>query len=156
MTKTIIFVIMKTSKKIFNSRISEIGQCRLIEMPKIHNPAGNITVIDGKMNLPFETKRVYYLYDVPGGECRGGHAHKELYQLIIAASGSFDVVLDDGKNKNTFNLNQPFIGLLVIPGIWRELQNFSSGSICLVLASHVYDENDYIRDYKNFMDLKNE
>jgi hypothetical protein len=128
--------------------------CRLIELPKIHNRAGNITAINGLAEIPFDIERVYYLYDIPGGAERGGHAHKELQQLIVAASGSFDVLLDDGNNQKVISLNRPYFGLLIVPGIWRELHNFSSGSICLVLASQHYDELDYIRDYKQFKKLK--
>jgi hypothetical protein len=122
---------------------------------KIHNRDGNITIIEGRNNLPFEIKRIYFLYDIPSGEYRGGHAHKELYQLIVAAAGSFNVLLDDGENKKIVTLNRPDYGLLVLPGIWRELMEFSSGSICLVLASHVYSELDYIRDYQMFLAFKN-
>jgi len=129
-----------------------IDDCNVIGLTKIHNPAGNITIIQNDGNLPFNVKRIYYLYDVPGGAERGGHAHKELYQLIVAASGSFDVVLDDGKKKNTFSLNRPSFGLVIVPGIWREVVNFSSGAICLVLASHKYDEDDYIRNHEDFLD----
>jgi len=110
--------------------------------------------VEGLKNLPFEVRRTYYLYDIPGGESRGGHAHKELYQLIIAAGGSFDVLLDDGENKKVVTLNRPYFGLLVVPGIWRELLEFSSGAICLVLASHKYEESDYIREYAQFMEFK--
>lgn len=133
---------------------STIYNCNVVELPKVHNPAGNITAINANYNIPFDIQRIYYLYDVPGGENRGGHAHKELKQLLVAASGSFDVVLDDGINKKTVSLNRPYIGLTIVPGIWRELQNFSSGSICLVLASHKYDENDYIRNYSDFKKYK--
>jgi len=105
-------------------------------------------------DIPFKIKRVYYLYDVPGGEERGGHAHKKLYQLVVAASGSFDIVLDDGKMKKSINLNRPYFGLSIVPGIWREIVNFSSGSICLVLASEFYSIKDYIRDYQLFRNLK--
>jgi dTDP-4-dehydrorhamnose 3,5-epimerase-like enzyme len=122
---------------------------------KIHNRSGNITVIEDKHQLQFDVKRVYYLYDVPSGVDRGGHAHKELHQLIVAASGSFDVVLDDGRNKKVVELNRPDFGLVIVPGIWRELINFSSGAICLVLASHKYDESDYIRDKEGFIKFKN-
>jgi len=132
----------------------KITDCRLIELPKIHNRAGNITAINGLAEIPFDIERVYYLYDIPGGAERGGHAHKELQQLIVAASGSFDVLLDDGNNQKVISLNRPYFGLLIVPGIWRELHNFSSGSICLVLASQHYDELDYIRDYKQFKKLK--
>jgi dTDP-4-dehydrorhamnose 3,5-epimerase-like enzyme len=110
--------------------------------------------VENSDSIPFDVKRVYYLYDVPGGESRGGHAHCELYQLIVAAGGSFDVVLDDGKVKRTIALNRPYHGLLIVPGLWRELQNFSSGATCLVLASEKYDEKDYIRDYEDFLRYK--
>lgn len=127
-----------------------------MELPKIHNRAGNITPIHGNINVPFDIQRVYYLYDIPGGETRGGHAHKDLYQLIIAASGSYDVLLDDGVNKKVVNLNRPYYGLLVIPGIWRELLNFSSGAICMVLTNMKYDPDDYLRDYRDFKVKKND
>ena len=133
---------------------SKIFDCCVHELPKIHNRAGNITPITGLVNIPFETKRVYFLYDIPGGETRGGHAHRNLQQLIIAASGSFDVLLDDGINKKIINLNRPYFGLHVVPGIWRELINFSSGAICLVLASLKYDEHDYLRNYEEFINFK--
>lgn len=106
--------------------------------------------------IPFDVKRVYYLYDIPGGESRGGHAHKELHQLIVAVSGSFNVMLDDGNVRRTFTLNRPYQGLLVVPGIWRTLDDFSSGSVCLVLASMLYSETDYIRKYDQFLKYKNE
>lgn len=128
--------------------------CNLIELPKIYNRAGNITVIQGDNSKLFEIKRIYYLYDVPGDAKRGGHAHKTLIQLIVAASGSFDVILDDGKNKKIVQLNRPYYGLLIGPGIWRELINFSSGSICLVLASEKYSEGDYIRNYSDFISFQ--
>jgi len=130
-----------------NKLVSDIHGCNVVELSKIHRPQGNITIIQNGSHQPFDIKRVYYLYDVPGGSERGGHAHRELYQLIVAASGSFDVILDDGRNKKIIQLNRPYFGLLVVPGIWREIVNFSSGAICLVLASHKYDEADYIRDY---------
>lgn len=133
---------------------SSVYDCSIIEMDKCHRIKGNLTVIESLKTIPFDIQRVYYLYDVPGGESRGGHAHKELQQLIVSASGSFNVLLDDGKIKRTFTLNRPYQGLLVVPGIWRELEDFSSGSVCLVLASLVYDENDYIRDYSDFLDFK--
>jgi hypothetical protein len=133
---------------------SSIYNCNVITLPKIHNRAGNITALNNSIDLPFDICRVYYLYDIPGGELRGGHAHKELQQLIIAVSGSFDITLDDGLNKKTVSLNRPYYGLHVLPGIWRELNNFSSGAICLVLASHKFDENDYIRDYSQFINWK--
>jgi len=110
--------------------------------------------VQNNIEVPFEVKRCYYLYDVPGGEERGGHAHKELHQLIVAASGSFDVILNDGNIKRTISLNRPYYGLLVVPGIWRELNNFSSGSVCLVLASEVYKKEDYIRSYNDFLEWK--
>ena len=128
-----------------------INNCTLIELPKITNRAGSITIVNGGDEVFFTIERVYYLYDVPGGESRGGHAHRQLYQLIVAASGSFDVIVDDGENKKTVSLNKPNFGLLLTPGIWRELENFSSGAICLVMASTKYDESDYIRDYNDFI-----
>lgn len=133
---------------------SSVFDCVILPLNKIHNRAGNITIVEGDNNLPFDIKRVYYLYDIPGGEARGGHAHRNLSQLIVAASGSFDVLLDDGKNKKVVTLNRPDFGLMVIPGIWRELMEFSSGAICLVLASEKYDEEDYIREYSEFKTIK--
>lgn len=124
-----------------------IDNCKIIELPKIADPRGNLTFVENGNHIPFDIKRVYYLYDVPGGSERGGHAHKELNQLIIAMSGSFDVVLDDGLNKKRFHLNRSYYGLYVCPMIWRELDNFSSGSVCMVLASNLFDEDDYYRDY---------
>jgi hypothetical protein len=129
---------------------SSVYDCVILPLSKIHNRAGNITVVQGKENIPFDIKRIYYLYDIPGGEDRGGHAHLELSQLIVAASGSFDVLLYDGNNKKIVTLNRPDYGLLIVPGIWREIIEFSSGGICLVLASHKYDESDYIRDQDKF------
>ena len=129
---------------------NSVYDCVILPLSKIHNRAGNITVVEGQKNIPFDVKRIYYLYDIPGGENRGGHAHIELTQLIIAASGSFDVLLDDGINKKIVTLNRPDYGLMVVPGIWRELMEFSSGGICLVLASHKYDEADYIRSITKF------
>lgn len=128
-----------------------IELCRVIELPKIHEPRGNLTFVEGGVHVPFAIERVYYLYDVPGGAERGGHAHKALHQLIIAMSGSFDVVLDDGGRKQRFHLNRSYQGLYVCPMIWRELDNFSSGSVCMVLASNRYDESDYYRDYGDFV-----
>ena len=135
--------------------ISSVYDCTIIELDKHHSDRkGNISVVENYRDIPFEVRRTYYLYDVPGGESRGAHAHKELSQLIIAASGSFTVTLDDGNVKRTFLLNRPYQGLYIVPGIWRTLDDFSSGSVCLVLASHGYDENDYIRDYNKFIKLK--
>jgi len=131
-----------------------VFDCSIIDVSKVHNEAGNITVIENGINIPFDVKRVYYLYDIPGGEARGGHAHYELEQYLIAASGSFDVILDDGKNRKIVTLNRPNLALHIVPGLWRELDNFSSGSISLVLASHIYDEKDYIRDYNKFLKFK--
>lgn len=133
---------------------SSVYDCVILPLNKIHNRAGNITIVEGDNNVPFSIKRIYYLYDIPGGENRGGHAHKELHQLIIAASGSFNVLLDDGQNKKIVTLNRPDFGLMIVPGIWRELFEFSSGAICLVLASHEYDEADYIRDSREFKRFK--
>lgn len=155
---------VKLQKEILNNQLitttisnhsSSVYDCTIIELNKHHSDRkGNITVVENNLTIPFEIKRTYYLYDIPGGEERGAHAHKQLHQLIIAASGSFDVVLNDGKVKRTFTLNRPYQGLLVVPGIWRELSNFSSGSVCLVLASMLYDESDYIRDYANYLNYK--
>ncbi|HJH60369.1 MAG TPA: FdtA/QdtA family cupin domain-containing protein [Bacteroidetes bacterium] len=132
-----------------------VFDCTLIELDKHHSDAkGNISVVENGKAVPFQVKRTYYLYDVPGGGSRGAHAHKELQQLIVAASGSFDVTLDDGNVKRTFTLNRPYQGLLVVPGIWRDLNNFSAGSVCLVLASEKYDEEDYIRNYTDFIKYK--
>jgi hypothetical protein len=128
-----------------------IDNCKIIDLPKIADPRGNLTFIEGGDHIPFDIQRVYYLFDVPGGAERGGHAHKGLHQLIIAMSGSFDVVLDDGKNKKRVHLARSYYGLYVCPMIWRELDNFSSGSVCMVLASNKYDEEDYYRNYEDFM-----
>ena len=137
-------------------RETTIEDCRLVQLDKHHSDRkGNLSVVEGGKEVSFEVKRVYYLYDVPGGESRGGHAHKALYQLIVAVSGSFSVTLDDGKNKKTFVLNRPYQGLLVVPGIWRTLDDFSSGAVCMVLASEKYDEMDYVREYEEFLSLKN-
>jgi hypothetical protein len=128
-----------------------LDDCRLIDLPKIAEPRGNLTFIEGKRQVPFDIQRVYYLYDVPGGAERGGHAHKDLQQLIVAMSGSFDIVLDDGREKKRVHLNRSYFGLYICPMIWREMDNFSSGAVCLVLASNLYDEADYYRDYGEFL-----
>jgi hypothetical protein len=128
-----------------------IDLCKIIELPKIVDPRGNLTFVESGNQIPFDIQRVYYLYDVPGGSERGGHAHKGLHQLIIAMSGSFDVVLDDGKKKKRVHLSRSYYGLYVCPMIWRELDNFSSGSVCMVLASNKYDEADYYRDYAEYL-----
>jgi dTDP-4-dehydrorhamnose 3,5-epimerase-like enzyme len=133
-----------------DKNIGRLNKCRIIDLPKIADARGNLTFIEENNHIPFEIQRVYYLYDVPGGESRGGHAHRKLEQFIIAASGSFDVILDDGVNSERFYLNRSYFGLYIPTMIWRELENFSSGSVCLVLASHFYDEDDYIRDYDEF------
>ena len=135
---------------------STVYDCSIIEMPKHHHEKGNLTVVENGQTIPFDIKRAYYLYDIPGGESRGGHGHKSLWQLIVAAGGSFTVTVDDGKIKRTFLLNRPYHGLLVKPGIWRTLDDFSSGAVCLVLASETYDPDDYIRDYNDFLKFKNE
>lgn len=136
------------------AKTNSISDCTVISLPKIHNRSGNLTSIHSNCEVPFSIERIYYLYDIPGGEERGGHAHKGLYQLIVAASGSFEVVLKDAVNMKTISLNQPYVGLNVVPGIWRELVNFSSGAICLVLASEKYDEQDYIRDFTMYRSFK--
>lgn len=128
-----------------------IEHCRIIDLPKVANPSGNLTFIEGDRHVPFALKRVYYLYDVPGGAERGGHAHKELHQFLIAMTGSFDVLLDDGTQKKRYQLNRSYYGLYVCPMVWREISNFSSGSVCLALASAFYEESDYIRDYQAFL-----
>ncbi|HZI20735.1 MAG TPA: FdtA/QdtA family cupin domain-containing protein [Pyrinomonadaceae bacterium] len=127
-----------------------IADCRMIELTKISDPRGSLTFIEGARHVPFEIRRVYYLYDVPGGATRAGHGHRRLQQLMIAMSGSFDVVLDDGNEKRRIHLNRPYYGLYIAPMIWRELENFSSGSVCTVLASDYYDESDYFYDYEEF------
>lgn len=124
---------------------------RIIELPKIHDPRGNLTVAQEFKDVPFEIHRAYWVYDVPGGESRGGHAHKKLYQLLVATSGSFTVTLDDGENRQTYLLNHPWQALLIQPGTWRTLDDFSSGAVCLCLASAPFDEDDYIRDYDDFI-----
>ena len=132
--------------------MSPLDQVRIIDLPKVADQRGNLTFVEGGRHVPFEIKRIYYLYDVPGGAERGGHAHKALQQLIIAMSGSFDVVLDDGAQKKRVHLNRPYYGLYVPTMLWRELDNFSSGAVCMVLASNLYDEQDYYRNYRDFLD----
>jgi hypothetical protein len=131
-----------------------IELCKIIDLSKISDQRGNLTFIEGDHQIPFSIKRVYYLYDVPGGSERGGHAHKDLHQLIVAMSGSFDVILDDGENRTHFHLDSPCKGLYVCPMIWRKLYNFSSGSVCMALASDYYDETEYYRDYEDFMQAR--
>jgi hypothetical protein len=131
--------------------MTTIHDCCLVELGKIHAPEGNLTVVENGKPIHFDVKRVYYLYDVPGGETRGGHAHRALRQLVVAPMGAFDIVLDDGKEKKTVTLNRAYQGLLIVPMIWREVVNFSSGGVCLVLASTLYEEGDYIRDHKSFL-----
>lgn len=132
-----------------------VFDCTIMELDKHHSDRkGNLTVVENGTTLPFDVKRVYYLYDVPGGESRGAHAHRKLEQLIVAASGSFTVTLDDGKSKRTFFLNRPYQGLYVKPGLWRDLGDFSSGAVCMVLASDVYDAADYVRDYNEFIEFR--
>ena len=135
-------------------KATTVFDCNILQLPRIYSPAGSITSVNNSKEVPFSVERIYYLFDVPGGEARGGHAHKNLNQLLVAASGSFDVIIDDGNVKRTFHLSRPYTGLYMPSGLWRELDNFSSGSICLVLASTVYDETDYIRDYTAFKQWK--
>lgn len=128
-----------------------VEDSRIIDLPKISDPRGNLTFVEGGRHIPFDIKRVYYLYDVPGGSERGAHGHRDLQQLIIAMSGSFDITLDDGCNKLSFHMNRSYYGLYVPPMMWREIDNFSSGAVCMVLASGYYDEADYFRDYEQFL-----
>lgn len=136
-----------------NHKTSRIDQCKLIEFDKHHHANGNLSVVENGEQVPFDIKRVFYIYDVPGGEERGGHSHKELTQVIVAISGAFDVLIDDGVNQRTITLNRPYQGLLVAPGVWSQQYNFSSGSVCLVLASDHYNEADYVRNYDEFKKL---
>ena len=129
-----------------------LDSCILIDFPRVEDVRGNLTFIEGNRHVPFEIKRVYYLYDVPGGATRGGHAHKTLQQLLVAMSGSFDVVLDDGHERKRFHLNRSYFGLYIPPMVWRELDNFSSGSVCMALASDFFSEEDYFRDYHSFLE----
>jgi hypothetical protein len=131
-------------------RKHSVYDCALIKLPQVGGRSGNITSVNNAMELPFDIKRVFYLYDIPGGESRGAHAHKECHQFLIAVSGSFEVLLNDGLTERLAQLNRPYYGLHIPPGIWASEINFSAGSICLVLASHVYNETDYIRDYAEF------
>lgn len=133
-----------------------VDDCHIIELDHHHSQRkGDISVVEENKEIPFEIKRFYYLYDIPGGVERGGHAHRQLYQFIVAVSGCFTVVLDDGKSRRSFTLNRPYMGLLVTPGMWRTLEDFSSGSVCMVLASEYYDEKDYIRDHDSFLEYRN-
>ncbi len=134
--------------------VSTVDDCRLLELPRMQSAAGSITPVEGGREVPFAIERVYYLYDVPGGESRGGHAHRALQQLIVSVMGSFDIVLDDGASRKTVRLDRAYQGLYVPRLIWRELINFSSGGICMVLASQPYEEADYIRDYTEFLECK--
>lgn len=129
-----------------------LNDCRIVELPKITDPRGNLTFVESERNIPFEIKRVYYLYDVPGGAVRAGHGHRNLHQLVIAIAGSFDVLLDDGQEKKQIHLDRSYRGLYIAPMTWREINNFSSGSVCVVLASDFYDESDYFREYEDFLD----
>jgi len=135
---------------------NSVYDCSIFVLPKIKFRAGNITPVHNNIEVPFKIKRIFYLYDIPGGESRGAHAHKDCHQFLIAASGSFEVLLDDGKTKRQFQLNRPYIGLHIPPGIWASEINFSSGSICLVFASHTYDESDYLRNYPDYLHYLNE
>ncbi len=132
-------------------RLMRLEKCKLLELPRINDPRGNLTFVEAGRHIPFDIKRIYYLYDVPGGAARGGHAHRALHQLIIAMSGSFDIHLDDGVVRKTVHMNRSYNGLYVCPMIWRELDNFSSGAVCMVIASDFYDEQDYYRDYDRFI-----
>lgn len=133
--------------------MSTIQNCKILAIPKIEDPRGNLSVIEHNV-IPFEIKRVYYLYDVPSGAERGGHSHREQHEFLVALSGSFDVILNDGNHQKTVTLNKPFEGLLITNGIWRELKNFSSGAVCLVIASDVFSEEDYIREFEDFLKSK--
>ncbi len=151
----------QTAIKVFDDKVNHnpkitVFDCSIIYFPKIHFPSGNITPLQGESDIPFKIARAFYLYDIPGGEERGAHAHKECHQLLIAASGAFDVMLDDGKTKRIVTLNRPYMRLHIPPGIWAAEMGFSSGAICLVLASHKYDANDYVREHKDFLNFKNQ
>jgi len=145
-------VISNAKSKIEETKSSSVHDCTLYELPKTKTKGGHITPINnGREIIPFDIKRVFYLYDVPGGENRGAHAHKACHQLLIAASGSFEVILDDGTENRKVQINRPYFGLHILPGIWAQEVNFSSGAICLVLASHKYNEKDYLRNYDDFL-----
>jgi hypothetical protein len=147
-------ILMNLYKNEMQGSQTTVFDCNIMQLPRIHNRAGNITPVENNVHTPFAVKRIYYLYDIPGGESRAAHGHRQLEQVIVAASGSFDVHLDDGINKKTIQLNRPYVGLHIKPGIWRDISNFSSGAICLVLASELYDELDYLRDYNDFKNFK--
>ena len=136
------------------AKSATVFDCSILQFNKIHFDSGSITPLEGNKDIPFQINRVFYLYDIPGGEERGAHAHKECHQLLIAASGSFDIMLDDGKSKRTVTLNRPYMGLHIPPGIWAAEMGFSSGAICLVLASHKYEAEDYIREYESYLQFK--
>jgi len=136
-------------------KINSVFDCSIIYLPRIKNRAGNITPVHSNLEIPFNIQRIFYLYDIPGGESRGGHSHRLCHQFLVATSGSFEVILDDGKINRVIQLNQPYIGLHIPPGIWASEINFSSGAVCLVLASEGYDENDYIRKYDEFRNFRN-
>ena len=131
-----------------------VYDCSIIELPRIHNRAGNITPVSCNINVPFDIKRIFYIYDIPGGESRGAHSHKECHEFLIAASGSFEIEMDDGINKRTLALNRPYYGLHIPPGIWAAEKGFSSGAVCLVLTSHLYEASDYIRSYEEYLTFK--
>jgi len=136
-------------------RKTTVYDCSIIEMPRLKNRAGNISIVENQDNLPFDVKRIFYIYDIPGGEDRGAHAHKECHQFMIAVSGSFEIEMDDGVNKRTIQLNRPYYGLHIPPGIWAAEKGFSSGAICLVLASEEYSDDDYLRNYTEFLNYRN-
>ena len=145
---------MNSEDRIINHKESSINDCRIITLSRHHHANGNLTVVSNGVELPFDLERTFYIYDVPGGAERGGHSHLTCHQFIVAISGSFDVVIDDGTDQYIYTLNRPHQGLLIVPGIWNRLQNFSSGSVCLVLNSHHFDESDYVREYERFLQLK--
>lgn len=137
-----------------NQKLPTIYSCSVVELPKVSDRRGNLTAIHGSENIPFYIARVFYLYDIPGGESRGAHAHRKCHQFLIAASGSFEVMLDDGSNRRTVRIDRPYLGVHIPPGIWAAEQSFSSGAICLVFASHKYDQQDYIRNYNNYLQFR--